>query len=247
VITARPRLLSALAILCAAALAGGQEKPGISFIPAAWDLGALLAGTRVQVSVAVRNSSAAEAEVSFLPTCTCLSVEPARQTVAPGATARFTLGYDSGEIAPRGGKPVQDQKSFIVRSGLPGDAAPYYFMLTAAVWPAASASTRAAATPRPRAGGVGVLPVSWYTAAGGEPVPDWVGGLEPALKDAIELQRKDRGIPLLAAELAELCATRRLPVPGSAALRVGDALLTGADVTREALAAAIRAAAAGAR
>jgi hypothetical protein len=242
----RPAVRAGLIVLllASAMLLRAEAKPGLGFSPATWDVGALLRGTRARLAVTVRNDSTVEATVSFLPTCTCLTVEPAGQAIAPGASARFTLGYDSKDVANANRTVVPDRKSFIVRSGLPGDTAPYYYFLTAAVHPKASDATMR----RPWIKGSGrdaIVTLSyWYDASCrecNELIQTWIPALEKELGMGIELMLKDAGDPLLDEELSRFLPQRGKLIPIHPVLRAGDAVLRGDGEIRDGLKAVLKA------
>jgi hypothetical protein len=240
-----PRIALSLLFLLPGLLLSAEAKPGLGFSPPAWDAGALLRGTRARLAVTVTNGSTAEAAVSFMPTCTCLSVEPASRLIAPGASARFTLGYDTKDVAGAGRTVVPDRKAFIVRSGLPGDPAPYYYFVTAAVHSAVSDATLG----RPWIAGTGrdvVVSLSYWYDAGCRECNDFIGSWIPLREQElglrIEMLLKDPGVPLLEEELSRLLPQRAKQIPTYPVLRAGYAMIQGDSEIREKLAGILKAA-----
>jgi hypothetical protein len=241
-----PRAGLILLFLSSVVLLRAEAEPGLVFSPAAWDCGPILLGTRGRITVTVTNRSAKEASVSFIPTCTCLAVEPASQAIAPGADARFTLSYDSKDVVAKSRTVVPDRKSFIVRSGLPGDTAPYYYFLTAAVHSRISEAT--AARPWVRGAGRGAIVTLsyWYEPACGgcnEFIGTAVPALEKELGIGIELLLKDPGVPLLEEELSRFLPQRSKLIPTYPVLKAGDTVIQGDAGIRERLGDILRAAA----
>jgi hypothetical protein len=234
-----------LLFLMPAVLLCAEAKPALGFSPASWDLGAILLGTRGRISVTVTNESTVEASVSFIPACTCLAVEPASQAVAPGGSARFTLSYDSKDVAAKNRAVISDRKSFIVRSGLPGDTAPYYYFLTAAVH---STATDATAT-RPWIKGAGrnaIVTLSYWYGAGCRECGEFLGtvipGLEEELGIRIEMMLKDPGVPLLEEELSRFLPQRSKLIPAYPVLKAGYTMIQGDGEIRERLKGVLKAA-----
>ena len=83
-------------------------------------------GARIERTVIVANQGPASLTVSFIPTCTCLTSEPATRAVPARGQASFLLRYDSSDdtgvtrkdfIVSDGSRPARDP--FSTRSPVP--------------------------------------------------------------------------------------------------------------------------------
>ena len=108
-----------------AALGGGlfaQALLHIEFTPLQWKYGMIEQGDIARTEVVAVNRGSDSVELTFVPTCTCLTVFPVKARIGPGASASFALSFDSKDdsgITERG---------FIVRSNVPGEKALYYLL-----------------------------------------------------------------------------------------------------------------------
>ena len=106
-------------ILAAFVLSSGllhaAATPSITFSPAVWKFGAITQGARVQMTVVLTNRSVHPGAVTFVSTCSCLTVEPVSQVIAARGEASFALGYDSTDDTGN------TAKAYIVLTDLPGE------------------------------------------------------------------------------------------------------------------------------
>ncbi len=117
----RPALIlsSLLAIGCGLS---GQGRSRIEFTPPKWDYGMIEQGDVARTKVVAVNHGTDAVELTFVPTCTCLTVSPAKARLEPGALASFALSFDSKDdsgITERG---------YIVRTDVIGEKALYYLL-----------------------------------------------------------------------------------------------------------------------
>jgi cytochrome c biogenesis protein CcdA len=143
-------------------IAGGlfaQSPSRIEFSPPAWKYGMIEQGDIAKTKIVAVNRGADAVDVTFVPTCTCLTVSPATARLEPGVSVSFALSFDSKDdsgITERG---------YIVRTEVMGEKALYYLL---------SGVVR---VDRP----TGVAPAG----TGG---PDSVSDFAPAASGAIEMQ-----------------------------------------------------------
>lgn len=71
-------------------------------------------GARIEATVVVANHSRTPAAVTFVSTCSCLTVAPDSRIIPAGGEASFRLGYDSADDTGN------TAKAFIVHTDLPG-------------------------------------------------------------------------------------------------------------------------------
>jgi hypothetical protein len=115
-----------LVLLLCPALLTAAPAPRLLFSPPEWKFGMIVQGTKIQADVAVTNGEPVAVTVTFLPTCTCVEVTPASQSIPAGGRAVFSLRYDS----------VDDQglttRGYRVKTDLAG-APPLYFLVRGTV------------------------------------------------------------------------------------------------------------------
>ena len=233
-----PVIIAALLLSSGPVHAAGASS--ITFSPAVWKFGAIAQGARVQMTVEVTNHSRAPATVTFVSTCSCLTVEPETRVIAAGAAASFALGYDSTDDT---GNTV---KAYIVRTDLPGEQRLSYILrgtvraehpasAPADAWTRQDSAGSAAAQPRntladqmPRNT---VADVSYYYTPGCRSCEEFlsteVSRLEKKLGIQIDIKRKDVLDPTLYEELSSFARSRGQGVRALPALRFGTTLLQG--------------------
>jgi cytochrome c biogenesis protein CcdA len=197
-------------------------------------------GEKISLTVTVENRETATVSVSFVPTCTCLTVEPAARVIAPAGTAAFTLHFDSSDdvgITERG---------FIVRTDIPGAKAPYY-LLRGTVRADRAAGTPPGAwqrqAPGPGPAGRTGVPIIYYYTPGCRSCEEFLSVEIPKLEKrqgiTIALQRRDVLDPTQYEELTAFAAAHGQTLKEIPALRVGDVLLQGDGEIRARLAGVI--------
>ena len=100
----------------------GQARSRIDFAPPRWDYGMVEQGDVARIEVVAVNRGTDAVELTFVPTCTCLTVSPAKTRLGPGAAASFALSFiskDDSGITERG---------YIVRTDVIGEKALYYLL-----------------------------------------------------------------------------------------------------------------------
>jgi cytochrome c biogenesis protein CcdA len=206
----------------------------------------ILQGARIRGSVSVSNTGPRAMTVSFIPTCTCLTVTPGSQSIPAGGDAVFLMEYDSKDDV---GKTIQ---GFLVRTDEPG-APPSRYLVRGTV--RAERGVAPAAAPagtwarQDGARGDGVV-LSYYYTPGcrsceeflAVEVPRW----EKKLGLTIDVSRRDVLDPAAFEELRAF-ASPRGGVRSIPALRGGDVLLQGDQEIRARFEGAVRSAALAAR
>ena len=86
----------------------------------------IVQGAKIQADVLVTNNEGGPVTVTFLPTCTCLTVTPGAQSIPAGGRGSFSLRYDS--IDDRG----ITIKGYLVTTDIAG-AAPLHYLLRGTV------------------------------------------------------------------------------------------------------------------
>ncbi len=113
----------------------------LTFSPPSWEFGTIPAGSRAFLTLVVTNTADSSVTVSIIPTCDCLSTEPSRRVIAPGAQREFRFSFlaeedESGDV----------RESYIVLTDLPG-LDHLYYNVHGTVKPKQDARTRSARTP----------------------------------------------------------------------------------------------------
>jgi cytochrome c biogenesis protein CcdA len=218
-------------------LAGAQAAPALTFSPPEWKFGMIRQGDRIQGTVSVGNHTDRPLTVSFIPTCTCLTVSPSAQEVPAGGRAVFTMDYDSVDDV---GITI---KGYLVRSDPPAGAEPVHYLLRGVVrtYRAAAASTGAAETgasrgawsrrePAPAAAVQGVSLFYYYTPGCrsceeflSTEIPRW----EKKLGIRIDMRRRDVLDTAAFEELSAFASAHGQKVHAIPALRMGETLLQG--------------------
>ena len=217
-----------------------DATPPITFSPAVWKFGAITQGARVQMTVVVTNRSGTPVKVTFVSTCSCLTVEPVTQVVAAGGKASFALGYDSTDDTGN------TAKAYIVRTDLPGEQRLSYILRGTVraehpapapdgAWTLKDSTAISAAQPQnnvaaqmPRST---VAAVSYYYTPGCRSCEEFlsteVPRLEKKLGIKIDIQRKDVLNPALYEELSSFALSQGQSMRAIPALRIGTTLLQG--------------------
>ena len=192
-------------------------------------------GARIESTVVVANHSRTPATVTFVSTCSCLTVEPGSRHIAAGGAASFRLGYDSTDDTGN------TAKAFIVRTDLPGmERLSYVLRGTVradrpAPAPAGSWIRQGIAT-----AGSAVVVLFYYYTPGCRSCEEFlsteVPRLEKKLGIHIDIQRKDVLDPALYEELSSFAASQGQSIQAIPALRAGMTLLQGDQEIRAKLA-----------
>jgi len=220
----------------------------ITFSPEVWKFGAIAQGARVQMTVVVSNHSRTPATVTFVSTCSCLTVAPISQVVAAGGNASFALGYDSTDDTGN------TAKAYIVRTDLPGEQRLSYILRgtvraehpasPGSAWTRQDTTAGSAAQPPstaaeqvPRSTVAAQMPrstvaaVSYYYTPGCRSCEEFlsteVPRLEKKLGIKIDIQRKDVLDPALYEELSSFALSQGQSMRAIPALRIGTTLLQG--------------------
>lgn len=195
-------------------------------------------GEVAKIVVMATNRGVAAVELTWVPTCTCLAVSPTTATLAPGASARFSLRFDSKDdsgITERG---------YIVRSSVAGEK-PLYYLLSGVV----RVDRLSPGTPGPRPSGAtasggavsegGTLDMQYYYTPGCRSCEEFLGVEIPKLEARygikINIERRDLLNGSTYEELAAFAASTGASIREIPALRVESALLQGDDQIRERL------------
>jgi cytochrome c biogenesis protein CcdA len=225
------RPIISLALFLAAIAAFAQSPSGLVFSPAQWDYGSLAQGERAFLTLVVSNPGTRPVTVTFIPTCSCLTVDPATRIIAADGRAAFSLTYDSTDdsgITWRG---------YIVRSDAPGARDGQYLLhgvvrqhRTASAW-----STDAAPASRADQSIEGI-PVTYYYTPGCRSCEEFLSveipRIEKELSVKIALSKKDVLDPAAYEELSRFADAVGSTVKAIPALRVGNTLLQGDTVIR---------------
>ena len=183
------------------------------------------------MAVVVANHSRTPATVTFVSTCSCLTVEPVSQIIGAGGKASFALGYDSTDDTGN------TAKAYIVRTDLPGEQRLSYILrgtvraehpasAPAGAWTRRDSTGSAAQTPLSAAAAI-----SYYYTPGCRSCEEFlsteVPRLEKKLGIQIDIQRKDVLDPVSYEELSSFALSQGQSVRAIPALRIGTTLLQG--------------------
>jgi cytochrome c biogenesis protein CcdA len=207
----------------------------------------ILQGARIQGSVIVSNPGPRAVTVSFIPTCTCLTVSPGSRAIPAGGDAVFLMEYDSKDDV---GKTIQ---GFLVRTDEPGAPPTHYLVRGTVRAERGAAPAPTGAWTRQEAGGAAPgagVTLSYYYNPGcrsceeflSVEVPRW----EKKLGLSIDLLRRDVLDSAAFQELRAFAAPRG-GVRAIPALRGGEVLLQGDQEIRARFESAVRSAALAAR
>lgn len=216
---------------------GAQGGASIEFSPPEWKYGMIEKGDVARTSVVAVNRGPRPVELTFVPTCGCLTVSPAERALAPGARASFSLSFDSRDDEGR------TSRGYIVKTDIPG-AKPLYYLLSGVVRVdrplvsrAGSAGGGAAAPGAAAPGGPeGAIRLLYYYTPGcrscEEFLSEEIPRLEARLGVSVALERRDLLNPAVYEELAAFASSLGSALREVPALRAGDALLQGDEEIR---------------
>jgi cytochrome c biogenesis protein CcdA len=218
-------------------LLGAQAAPALTFSPPEWKFGMIRQGDRIQGTVSVGNHTNHALTVSFIPTCTCLTVSPAAQDIPAGGRAVFTMDYDSVDDV---GITI---KGYLVRSDPPASTEPVHYLLRGVVrtYRAAAPSSGTAESgvsrgawsrqePAPAAA-VQKVSLFYYYTPGCRSCEEFLSTeiprLEKKLGIRIDMQRRDVLDTAAFEELSAFASAHGQKVHAIPALRMGETLLQG--------------------
>jgi cytochrome c biogenesis protein CcdA len=232
----------ALAFFLSAAAILGAEKPALVFSPPRWKLGMIAQGAKVEQAVVVRNERLLRVIVTFVPTCTCLTVEPSSRALAAGGAGTFVLRYDSADDTG------VTRKDFIVQTDPPGPQMLVYALMGTV----RAQNNRAGATggpwirrgDSPGAGSATAVLLYYYTPgcrSCEEFLSVEIPRLEKELRIRIVMEKKDILATSSYEELSSIASANGGAVRELPALLAGNTLLQGDREIREKLAAVLKA------
>jgi cytochrome c biogenesis protein CcdA len=211
---------------CAISAQSSQE---LQFDPPEWKYGMITAGDEARSSVSIKNLTKKQIKVELVPTCSCLAVSPASARIEGGASASFSLAYDSTEDE---GKVT---KYFIVETDPPAPK-PVFYILNGVVRvdnAAASANAGVAGGSASEAGAStrGSLELRYYYAPGCRSCEDFLSSTIPGLESrygvAARVERRDILDSAAYEEIAAFASSIGDSIRAMPVLRVGGILLQG--------------------
>jgi cytochrome c biogenesis protein CcdA len=241
--TGKSRFFAPLALVLAIAVfmpvLAAAQGGGVRFSAVSWDFGLLRRGDLARFTLVVTNNAGVEATVSFIPTCDCLSAEPARLTLSDGAISELRLSYDSSKDLGTIRKdfivsvePVGPGKTLFTVSGTVGEAPSGRSV-------AAEGPQRPAADPQ---GGAalhafdGKIAITYYYTAGCRSCESFLAAEIPRLERRLGLrlsvEKRDVLDPATYAALERYASSRGQTVNALPALVIGDVLLQGEEEIR---------------
>jgi cytochrome c biogenesis protein CcdA len=191
----------------------------------------ILQGEIARTKVVATNAGAAAVEITFIPTCTCLTVFPSAASVPPGGSAAFDLSFDSKDdygITQRG---------FIVASGEKGSK-PLYFELTGVVRVERAEGAAVGPSSRPPAlpAQARSLQLQYYYTPGCRSCEQFLSVELPRLEERyglrLDVARRDLLQGSAYEELSAFASSLGTGVSSIPALRVDGILLQGDDEIR---------------
>ena len=210
-----------------------RSAQGLEFSPPEWKYGMIDKGEVARTTIEVFNRGLEPLLVTFIPTCSCLSVSPAEFSIAAGTAAKFSLSFDSKDDE---GKV---SRGYIVKAGaqrVAGTAAtstavtPLYYLLSGVVR-SHNASAQAHPASSAASGFGSGIELRYYYTPGCRACEAFIAkGLpELASRDGIatNLVRRDLLDPKVYEELAAAAAELGTSVKAIPALRIGNTLLQG--------------------
>ena len=238
----RLRTIAVAGLLGFAALRGAAADDPLELSMLAWDFGTVDRSARPETTLTVTNRSASLATVTLIATCDCLTVDPARRAIAPGASGSFRLSFDPS------GEEGEVSRTLVIATDVP-DRPSSRFLVTGTVavngeergngWPSATADAPVNAP----AGAPGRVTLTYWYSPGCRTcerfLDEEVPRLSRELGIAIDVVRRDVLAPGGYEEFAKAVAARGETVRGIPGLLVGDHLLQGEDEIRAGLAAAL--------
>jgi len=225
-------------VLCPTALAAPAPQMAVS--PPAWRFGWVRQGEKIQLAVTVTSKEPRALNVTFVPTCDCLTVDPASQPVPPGGKAVFILHYDSSDDTGN------IRRGFIVTTDLPAASRAPYMIYGTVRQERTPSEGAASGTGAPAAGS---LAISYFYTPGCRSCEEFLSveipRLSRALGVSIEVDRKDLLDPAVFEQLSREAAARGLALTAVPVLLAGDTLLMGDREIRARLSDVLEALAAG--
>ena len=221
----------------AALTAAPSGKAPLAFSPESWKFGMIVQGEKITKTVTVTNLSESAIKVAFEPTCDCMSVNTPERVVPPGASADFSISYDSSDDVG------VMRKDFLVRTDPPFAPAYYSILGTVRAEKAAPKAGEISASGNPLVSGKPVAGRSDYTAAsstvaatyyyspGCRSCEDFLANVVPAvakkLKVAIDLTKRDILDPAAYEELTASASSLGMKIDSVPVLLIGGTLIEG--------------------
>lgn len=218
-----PRRLLVPILMMAAAASAPCQQAALSFHPVEWEFGTISSDDPISLTLEVRNAGTASAEVTVIPTCDCLSVEPSRASLAPGSAAAFRLRFDpsddDGEV----------RKDYVIRTSVPG-VEKALFTVHGTV-PGGRAAAGAAGGDGPPQTGEPEIRVDYYYTPGCARCERFLDATVPEVSRRIgariAVERRDVLDAAVYARLAALAAELKTEIHAFPALLAGRRLLQG--------------------
>ena len=225
------RRILALVLSFLPALAFAQSPTDLLFSPPQWDYGSLAQGEHASLTLTVANPAPTPVTVTFIPTCSCLTVDPATRVIAASGRATFSLTYDSTDdtgITWRG---------YIVRSTAPGAKDGQYLLHGVVRQHREFSSWSNVPSNASDTAGFGAgIAVTYYYTPGCRSCEEFLSvelpRIEKELSVKIQLTKKDVLDPASYEELARFADSVGATVSAIPALRLGGTLLQGDAVIR---------------
>lgn len=240
----RSRSAFFLMLLVSCSLAAAAE-PTLTMSPPTGKFGMIARGSTVSLTVTVTNHGARAATVKFVPTCTCLTVEPASLSIPAGDHGSFTLRYDSSDDTGI------TRKDFLVVTDPPGLAGPYYSLVGTVRAVSSSSAAPGATPPASPPAAPASIPVTYYYTLGCRSCEEFLSTeiprLEKSLGVKISLEKKNILDPESYEEVSRLASSRGETIRAVPVLHAGSVLLQGDAEIRAKVAQALAAEAAAAR
>ncbi len=242
----RARTIAIAAFLGFAAFRGIAADDPLTLSASGWDFGTVSQSDRPGMTLTVANRSTSSITVTLIPTCDCLSVDPSRRAVAPGAAASFRIEFDPS------GEEGEVSRTLVIATDIPGRPRTL-FTVTGTVTGGGGEGGSAGGSPATAAstaGGPGRVAITYWYTPGCRSCERFLAEEVPRLARersiAIDVTRRDLLAPGAYEEYAQAVAARGATVHGIPGLLVGDGvLLQGEEEIRGGLAAALDAASAG--
>ena len=202
-------------------------------------------GDVAKAQVVAVNHGPRTVELTFVPTCTCLTALPATRAIAPGGRADFDLSFDSKDDE---GKTA---RYFIVKTDVYG-AKPLFYVLRGVVRvdkprvgtessgaAGTASSVGAASFTAPAEAGMGSIKLSYYYTPGCRSCEEFLSTEIPRLEASygirVALERRDLLDSSVYEELSTFASSIGATVDSIPALRIGNTLLQGDKEIRDRL------------
>jgi cytochrome c biogenesis protein CcdA len=216
----------------------------IEFSPSEWKFGVIDKDEIVRLEVVATNHGVRSLELSMVPTCDCLKVEPSSRRLEAGASGKFSLSFD----------PKNDEgktnRFFLVKTRALSEAAspglkPQYFILGGIVRPGARGTDTGAvvsgkvSTGATGAGGAGGAKLIYYYTPGCRSCERFLSVELPELEArsgvSLEVVRRDLLSDTAYEELAAFASSVGATINSVPALRFGKTLLQGDEEIKDKL------------